>query len=132
MKAEYIIYCCCVCDMGAYFVGSTKGRHKLCPEISPHKTVEGAVGGIVSSIIVTLILVFAFSFEDKLIATLLLTVPFCVLGMIGDLFASSIKLTAGIKDYGKLIPGHGGILDRFDSIIMISPLLYLFITAGVI
>lgn len=121
-----------VCDMGAYFVGSAIGKHKLCPEISPHKTVEGAVGGIVSSIIVTLILVFVFSFEDKLIATLLLTVPFCALGMVGDLFASSIKRAAGIKDYGKLIPGHGGILDRFDSIIMISPLLYLFITAGVI
>lgn len=121
-----------VCDMGAYFVGSAIGKHKLCPEISPHKTVEGAVGGIVSSLIVTLILVFAFSFEAKLIATLLLTVPFCILGMVGDLFASSIKRAAGIKDYGKLIPGHGGILDRFDSIIMISPLLYLFITAGVI
>lgn len=121
-----------VCDMGAYFVGSAIGKYKLCPEISPHKTVEGAIGGIVSSVIVALILVFAFSFEDKLIATLLLTVPFCALGMVGDLFASSIKRAADIKDYGKLIPGHGGILDRFDSIIMISPLLYLFITAGVI
>ena len=121
-----------VCDMGAYFVGSAIGKHKLCPEISPHKTVEGAVGGIVSSIIVTLILVFVFSFEDKLTATLLLTVPFCALGMVGDLFASAIKRTAGIKDYGNLIPGHGGILDRFDSIIMIAPLFSIFVSLGVI
>lgn len=121
-----------VCDMGAYFVGSTLGRHKLCPEISPKKTVEGAVGGILSSIVVTLILVFAFSVTEKLAAALILTVPFCILGMIGDLFASAIKRTAGIKDYGNLIPGHGGILDRFDSIIMIAPLFSIFVSLGVI
>ena len=120
-----------VCDMGAYFVGSTIGKHKLCPEISPKKTVEGAVGGILSSVVVTLILVFAFSVTEKLLAALILTVPFCVLGMIGDLFASAIKRTAGIKDYGNLIPGHGGILDRFDSIIMIAPLFSIFVTAGI-
>lgn len=121
-----------VCDMGAYFVGSTLGKHKLCPEISPKKTVEGAVGGILSSVVVTLILVFAFSVTEKLVAALILTVPFCILGMIGDLFASAIKRTAGIKDYGNLIPGHGGILDRFDSIIMIAPLFSIFVTAGII
>ena len=121
-----------VCDMGAYFVGSTLGKHKLCPNISPHKTVEGAVGGIVSSIIVTYILGFSFSFEKNLTNAVILTIPFCVLGMVGDLFASAIKRAAGIKDYGNLIPGHGGILDRFDSIIMTAPLLYLFIALGVI
>lgn len=121
-----------VCDMGAYFAGSTLGKHKLCPEISPKKTVEGAVGGILSSIVVSLILVFAFSVTEKLLAALILTIPFCILGMIGDLFASAIKRTAGIKDYGSLIPGHGGILDRFDSIIMIAPLFSLFVSLGVI
>lgn len=121
-----------ICDMGAYFVGSAVGKHKLCPEISPHKTVEGAFGGIASSVVVTLALSFAFSFEDRLAAALILTVAFCILGMVGDLFASSIKRAVGIKDYGKLIPGHGGILDRFDSIIMIAPLFYLFISAGII
>ena len=120
-----------VCDMGAYFVGSTLGKHKLCPEISPKKTVEGAIGGILSSIVVTLILVFTFSVTEKILAALILTVPFCILGMIGDLFASAIKRTAGIKDYGNLIPGHGGILDRFDSIIMIAPLFSIFVTAGI-
>ena len=113
-------------------MGSTLGRHKLCPNISPHKTVEGAIGGIVSSVIVTYILGFSFSFEKNLANAVLLTVPFCILGMIGDLFASAIKRAAGIKDYGNLIPGHGGMLDRFDSIIMTAPLLYLFIALGVI
>ena len=119
-----------VCDMGAYFVGSAVGKHKLCPEISPHKTVEGAVGGIVSSIIVTVVL--GLCFNKSLAAIALLTVPLCVLGMVGDLFASAIKRAAGIKDYGNLIPGHGGIMDRVDSIIMIAPVLYVLISFGVI
>ena len=121
-----------VCDMGAYFVGVTMGKHKLCPNLSPKKTVEGAVGGIVWSIIIAVVLVLCFGFNDKLIATLIITIPFCILGMAGDLFASAIKRSVGLKDYGNLIPGHGGILDRVDSIIMIAPLLYLCITLGVI
>ncbi len=113
----------CICDMGAYFVGVTLGKHKLCPEISPKKTVEGAVGGILSSILISVILCLCFN--KNLIAGILLTVPFCVLSMIGDLFASTIKRAVGLKDYSNLIPGHGGIMDRLDSIIMISPLMYI-------
>lgn len=108
-----------ICDMGAYFTGVTIGKHKLCPEISPKKTVEGAVGGIASSLIFTVVI--SLLFHKFNIATLLLTVPFCILGMIGDLFASAIKRSVGLKDYSNLIPGHGGIMDRFDSIIMIAP-----------
>ncbi len=119
-----------VCDMGAYFVGVTCGKHKLCPNISPKKTIEGAVGGIVSSIIVTVIIALCFS--KSILVPALLTVPFCVIGMLGDLFASSIKRSVGLKDYGNLIPGHGGILDRMDSIIMIVPLLFLLYLYGVI
>lgn len=119
-----------VCDMGAYFVGVTIGKHKLCPNLSPKKTVEGAVGGIVSSIIVTLIISLCFS--KSILLPMLLTVPFCILGMIGDLFASAIKRAVGLKDYSNLIPGHGGILDRVDSIIMIAPLLFACIKIGVI
>lgn len=111
-----------VCDMGAYFVGVTMGKHKLCPNLSPKKTVEGAVGGIVSSIIVTVII--SLCFAKSLVIPMILTIPFCVLGMIGDLFASAIKRSVGLKDYSNLIPGHGGILDRVDSIIMIAPFLY--------
>lgn len=119
-----------VCDMGAYFVGVTMGKHKLCPNLSPKKTVEGAIGGIVSSIIVTIILCLCFS--KSLLLPIILTIPFCIVGMVGDLFASSIKRAVGLKDYGNLIPGHGGILDRVDSIIMIAPLLYLCTILGVI
>lgn len=119
-----------VCDMGAYFSGVTLGKHKLCPAISPKKTVEGAVGGILSSIVVTLIL--SLCFKKAILLPMLLTVPFCILGMIGDLFASAIKRSVDLKDYGNLIPGHGGILDRLDSILMISPLLSLLMAIGII
>lgn len=121
-----------VCDTGAYFVGVTCGKHKLCPEISPKKTIEGALGGIASSIIVGIVLTLCFSRADNLTATLILTVPLCILGMLGDLFASAIKRSVNLKDYGALIPGHGGVLDRVDSILMIAPVLYIFIKFGVI
>lgn len=119
-----------VCDMGAYFTGVTCGKHKLCPNVSPKKTVEGSIGGVLSSVVVTVILTLCFS--KPMLLPIILTVPFCIIGMLGDLFASSIKRAVGIKDYGNLIPGHGGILDRVDSIIMIVPLMYLLILHGVI
>lgn len=119
-----------VCDMGAYFTGVTIGKHKLCPNISPKKTVEGAIGGIVSSMVVTVILTICFN--KAMLVPIIFTIPLCILGMIGDLFASSIKRSVGLKDYGALIPGHGGIMDRMDSIIMIAPAVYLLMTFGVI
>ena len=119
-----------VCDMGAYFTGVTIGKHKLCPEISPKKTVEGAIGGIVWSMIVTVVLTLCF--KKAILLPVILTIPFCILGMIGDLFASVIKRSVGLKDYGNLIPGHGGVLDRVDSIIMIAPPLFILITHGVL
>ncbi len=122
----------CVCDMGAYFVGVSMGKTKLCPEISPNKTVEGALGGMASSVIATLIITLCFGYFNRLIPTLLLTVPLCAVGMAGDLFASIIKRKVGIKDYGNLIPGHGGILDRVDSLLFISPLLYSLMIMGVL
>ncbi len=112
----------CICDCGAYFAGVTLGKHKLCPEISPKKTVEGAVGGIVSSLIVTVVLVLCFNKKADLWPLLAATPVMCVVGMLGDLFASVIKRSVGIKDYSNLIPGHGGIMDRFDSILLIAPL----------
>ncbi len=119
-----------VCDMGAYFVGSAMGKHKLCPNVSPKKTVEGAFGGIISSMIVSAILAAAFGKE--IMAVILLTIPFCAIGMLGDLFASAIKRSVDLKDYGSLIPGHGGILDRLDSMLLIAPVLYIVILSGVI
>ena len=110
-----------VCDCGAYFAGVTLGKHKLCPTISPKKTVEGAVGGIVLSLIATVIIALCFNLKAHLTVLLIFTPVLCVVGMAGDLFASVIKRNVGIKDYGNLIPGHGGILDRFDSILLIAP-----------
>lgn len=120
----------CVCDMGAYFVGVSLGKTKLCPEISPNKTVEGALGGIASSIVVSLIITLCYGHFGKILPVLLLTIPLCAAGMAGDLFASIIKRKAGIKDYGNLIPGHGGILDRVDSLLFIAPLVYCLMLIG--
>ena len=117
-------------DTFAYFTGVFLGKHKLIPKISPKKTIEGAVGGVVTSIIVSVILCFAFNKTQCLLQIGLSTIVFCVIGMCGDLFASVIKRSAGIKDYGKLIPGHGGILDRFDSILLIAPVLLFCIERG--
>lgn len=113
-------------DSGAYFAGKYFGRHKLAPVVSPKKTVEGAIGGsltaIVGMILYAVILDLLFSFDVHYGAAIL----YGLLGSFGDIFGdlmfSSIKRQAGIKDYGNLIPGHGGILDRFDSIILVAPL----------
>lgn len=127
-----ILNCACVCDVGAYFVGVSYGKRKLCPEISPNKTVEGALGGIVSSIVVSLIITLCYGKFSAIIPTILLTIPLCVTGMVGDLFASVIKRKTGIKDYGNLIPGHGGVLDRVDSMLLIAPLVFCLMFLGVI
>ncbi len=118
-----------VCDTGAYFVGVTMGKHKLCPKISPKKTVEGAVGGLTASILVSILLTKLFAFPNMWLMVAL-TPLFCIAGIMGDLSASVVKRRVGIKDYGKIIPGHGGIMDRFDSILLIAPvymILYLII-----
>ena len=121
-----------VCDMGAYFVGVSMGKTKLCPTISPKKTVEGAIGGIVASIIVGLILNLCYGFYSKILMVALFTIPLCIVGMIGDLFASIIKRKVGVKDYGNLIPGHGGVLDRVDSLLFISPVVYFLTFFGIV
>ena len=119
-----------ICDMGAYFTGTLIGKHKLCPNISPKKTIEGAVGGIVVGIVFATVIMLTFDRFN--IMTLLLSVPFCLLGIIGDLFASVIKRSVGLKDFGNLIPGHGGVLDRIDSILMIAPTMFLLYNFGII
>lgn len=121
-----------VCDTGAYFTGVFFGRHKLCEHVSPKKTVEGAVGGIVLSLIVTVILIKTFCAEVNIFVMLGVTVLMCIVGMLGDLFASIIKRSVGVKDYSNLIPGHGGILDRFDSMLFISPAVLSLILLGVV
>lgn len=126
----FALNCSWITDAGAYFVGSAFGKHKLAPKISPKKTVEGAVGGLVSSIIVSvvLVLVYPMLFEVdgqlSLLSVVLMTPVLSAAGMVGDLTASYLKRSAGIKDFGNIMPGHGGIMDRFDSLLVILPLVY--------
>lgn len=121
-----------VCDTGAYFTGVFLGRHKLCEHVSPKKTVEGAVGGVVLSVLVTVGLIYAFNAEQNIFIMLGVTAVMCIVGMLGDLFASIIKRSVGVKDYSNLIPGHGGILDRFDSMLFISPAMLSLMLLGVV
>ena len=114
------------CDSGAYLIGFAFGRRKLCPSISPKKTVEGAVGGIAGSMLGCFIFSQLF-LPHQLSAFLLMGCLGAVVSQFGDLSASLIKRTMGIKDFGRLFPGHGGILDRFDSILLTAPFVYLYL-----
>ena len=113
------------CDIFAYFVGTFIGKHKLIVEVSPKKTVEGAIGGVVCTFAIImlygfLIERFTTGVEANYIALAILGLVLPVVSQIGDLFASLIKREAGIKDYSKLFPGHGGVMDRFDSMIAVA------------
>lgn len=118
-------------DTCAYFVGSKFGKHKF-SEISPKKSIEGCIGGTIGSIIISLIYTFAINkfvgLDISYIYIVLIGFVLSILSQIGDLSASSIKRTVAIKDFGNLIPGHGGILDRIDSIIFIAPFAYFLLT----
>lgn len=113
-------------DTGAYLVGCAFGKHKLCPVISPKKTVEGLfggfLGGIVGMIVYGLVLQYFFGFTVNYLFAVLYGVLGAGFATFGDLMFSVIKRQTGIKDYGKLLPGHGGILDRFDSVTIVAPL----------
>jgi phosphatidate cytidylyltransferase len=112
-----------VTDTSAYFSGKFFGRHKLIPDVSPNKTKEGAIGGVLGSILASGI--FAYLFEPSLLAFAVVIGLFgSIFSQYGDLLASKIKRFVGIKDYGNIMPGHGGILDRFDSIIVTSPFVF--------
>jgi phosphatidate cytidylyltransferase len=113
-------------DVCAYFTGMAIGRHKLSPKISPKKTIEGAIGGIFGSILVCG--TFGFYFANQyFIHCLAIGAIGAILSQCGDLTASIFKRKMGIKDYGNLIPGHGGILDRFDSVLFTAPVIYYYI-----
>lgn len=119
-------------DIGAYFVGSKFGKHKISPNISPKKSLEGVIGGIVTTVLCMLILGFIWNVAvlDKnsyiQFGWLILISAVCpVVGLVGDLFFSYIKRSVNIKDFGKIMPGHGGILDRVDSLILVAPFISL-------
>lgn len=112
-----------VCDTCAYFAGRALGRHKLAPVLSPKKSVEGAVGGVIGAFLIGGL--YAYLISLPIAATALICAFTSVVSQFGDLFASAIKRNHDIKDYGNLIPGHGGILDRFDSVIITAPFIYI-------
>ncbi len=118
-------------DTFAYFVGVTMGKHKLCPDISPKKTVEGAFGGVLGAIVCFLIMGYiinlSFDLQVNYLYLIILGLLCAILSELGDLAASIIKRQYGVKDYGNILPGHGGIMDRLDSIIFIAPLIYYFV-----
>ena len=115
-------------DTFAYFCGRLFGKHKLCPSISPKKTIEGAIGGVVGSIacicIYSHIISAINNIPYNLLNSVLISIIIAIFSQLGDLAASCIKRDYNAKDYGNLIPGHGGILDRFDSVLLIAPLVY--------
>lgn len=113
-------------DTFAYLIGSKIGKNKLSPSISPNKSVEGAIGGILGSMLVTSLYCFVVGI-GPLWSVLILSVLGSVASQLGDLTASKIKRFTGIKDFGKIMPGHGGMLDRFDSIIFASPVVYYYV-----
>lgn len=116
-------------DSGAYLVGTRYGRRKLLPKISPNKTIEGSLGGIISAVLVSAIFMSVrpqVATPYSFVTMLLLTVIFSIAGQFGDLVESAIKRHFGVKDSGKFIPGHGGVLDRFDSLLFVFPLMHLF------
>ena len=110
------------CDTCAYCVGMLIGKHKMAPVLSPKKSVEGAVGGVVGAALLGVL--FAWLTKGDMAAYAIICGAGALISMVGDLAASAIKRNQGIKDYGKLIPGHGGILDRFDSVIFTAPIIY--------
>ena len=114
-----------ISDAGAYFIGKRYGKHKLSPVVSPNKTLEGSVGGILAAIIgmvVYAIILHFLKFRVNYLVAVLYGILGSVAGSFGDLCFSVIKRQTGLKDYGTLIPGHGGVLDRFDSMVFVAPL----------
>lgn len=132
-QGKYLIWLVFViswfCDTFAYYSGRLFGKKKLCPEVSPKKTVEGAIGGVLGGTLGVILWYIIVPVNGiSWYAPVMLGLVGTVISQIGDLVASSIKRHVGIKDYGKIMPGHGGILDRFDSILYTAPLVYYYIT----
>ncbi|MGX8700021.1 phosphatidate cytidylyltransferase [Caproiciproducens sp.] len=128
------IFSAWIADTGAFFAGSLWGKHKLCPNISPKKTVEGVIGGFVLNIVAMIVfgyifhaVYYAYSVEISYLTLVVIGFFGTIMSVLGDLSFSLIKRSCHIKDFGEIIPGHGGILDRFDSVIFEAPFVYLLV-----
>lgn len=136
LQMKEMIYLILVCvaawvtDMGAYFVGRAFGKRKMAHNISPNKTVEGAIGGLISAGVLFPLTCYIYcrvasvSMDFSIVNAIIIGLLCAFFGMMGDLFASLIKRETGIKDFGKIMPGHGGIMDRFDSFLFVAPTLF--------
>ncbi|HEY3425677.1 MAG TPA: phosphatidate cytidylyltransferase [Negativicutes bacterium] len=112
-------------DSFAFLVGSQLGKHKLCPTVSPGKTVEGVIGGLVGSILA--VIAFGNFFHIPLLHTVMIGILVGIVAPLGDLAESALKRFTGVKDSGRILPGHGGVLDRFDSILFAVPTVYYYV-----
>src|SRR5699024_9974985 len=121
----FVLFIILSTDSGAYFFGKALGKKKLWPEISPNKTIGGALGGIIMAIITAVIFQVVYPFEFSYIVIVLYSLLISIVGQLGDLIASVFKRHYNIKDAGNLFPGHGGVLDRLDSLIFVMLVLYI-------
>jgi len=124
---EYVFYALLVIwttDSGAYFVGRKIGNRKLWPDISPNKTVEGFIGGIVFAVLFACVFQIFYPIAPSYMMLIIVTIVASIVGQLGDLVESALKRHFGVKDSGNLLPGHGGILDRFDSLLFVLPLIH--------
>jgi len=113
-------------DTGAYFIGSRFGKHKLIPKVSPKKSVEGAIGGLLLSGLTAILLTYFFKLPFSTWFALFFGICIGIAGQLGDLIESAFKRAGGYKDSGNLLPGHGGFLDRIDSLILGIPVAFFF------
>jgi len=115
-------------DTGAYFTGKSLGKHKLCPSISPGKTVEGFIGGMLCGTLFSVLVALALFDQVNIFRFIAAAMALTVIGVVGDLIESLLKRSMGVKDSGSILPGHGGILDRADSLLLTAPVLYYLVT----
>ncbi len=121
------LFCTWASDTGAYFAGRALGRHKLYPKISPSKTVEGLLGGLVAAVLVAIGVRHFFALPISIVDAVAIGTIAALLGTAGDLCESMLKRSVGAKDSSALIPGHGGVLDRFDAVMFVAPAIYFYV-----